>query len=135
GRFDAVVLFTGYTVASFWIAALAAKGSATALLFGTDASSQDSRSGSVWKVFLKRIAWPALFRLADVAIVPSTGTLRLLRSLGLPAERIVLTPYIVNNRWWTEQASRIDRREVRRSWGIPEDAFVVLYSAKLVPWK
>ncbi len=135
GGFDAIALFTGYTVVSFWIAALAARTSAIPLLFGTDGFSLDSRSGSAMRAVVKRRAWPALFRLADVAIVPSSGGVALMRSLGLPDERIALTPYVVDNWWWVEKALQVDRQEVRRSWGIPEEDFVILFSAKLAPWK
>ena len=37
GNFDAVVLYTGYVCATFWIAIAAAKWRRTSVLFGTDA--------------------------------------------------------------------------------------------------
>jgi glycosyltransferase involved in cell wall biosynthesis len=56
-------------------------------------------------------------------------------SLGIPESRVVLTPYSVDNEWWTEQSKRVDRAGVRSRWGIPQDAVTVLFSAKLRPWK
>src|SRR5579863_4976746 len=53
GRYDAVVLYTGYRYASFWIALAAAKLSGAAVLFGTDASSNHSREGGWWKRHFK----------------------------------------------------------------------------------
>jgi len=44
-------------------------------------------------------------------------------------------PYVVHNEWWLEQAARVDRAAVRRDWDIPADAPVVLFCAKLQPWK
>jgi len=70
GNFDAVLCFTGYVRATFWIAFLAAKLSKSAFLFGTDAISLRSRESRAWKATLKRIFWPVLFRLADQVIVP-----------------------------------------------------------------
>src|SRR5215472_15663756 len=55
GNFDAVLCFTGYRRASFWIALLAAKLSKTAFLFGTDATTLVPRDGRSWKITLKRI--------------------------------------------------------------------------------
>jgi len=135
GEFDAVILLTGYRYASFWIALAAAKFSGKAVLFGTDASELRARDGRGWKSVAKRWFWPVLFRQADVIIVPSTRGVELMRSLGLPADRIVLTPYVVDNDWWSERAANVERAVVRRAWGVPEDAPIVLFCAKLQSWK
>ncbi len=134
-KFDAVVLYTGYVYASFWIALAAAKCSGAAVLFGTDASELRARDGRAWKASLKRWLWPAVFRMADVMTVSSTRGLEMMRSLGFPARRIALTPYVVDNDWWTEQSAKVDRTKVRRDWGVPEDAPVVLFCAKFQAWK
>jgi len=135
GKFDAVILLTGYRYASFWIALAAAKFRGLAVLFGTDASELRARDGKGWKSAAKRWLWPAVFRLADVVIVPSTRGAQLMRSLGLPADRIVLTPYVVDNDWWSERAAAVDRVAIRRDWEVPEDAPIVLFCAKLQSWK
>ena len=59
----------------------------------------------------------------------------MMRSLGIPDDRLVLTPYVVDNEWWIRQAENVDRGEVRRGWGVPEDAEVILFCAKLQSWK
>ncbi len=135
GGFDAVVIFTGYVYASFWIAAAAAKSQRAALLFGTDAHELRPRDGRRWKVPVKRWLWPRLFRLADVVIVLSSGGVALMRSLGLPAERLALTPFVVHNEWWLEQAEKVDRAAVRAEWSVPGSSPVVLFCAKLQLWK
>src|ERR1700690_1920449 len=45
GKFDAVLCFTGYRRATFWMALLAAKLSKTAFLFGTDTTTLAPRDG------------------------------------------------------------------------------------------
>lgn len=135
GRYDAVVLLTGYVCASFWIALAAAKASRTPVLFGTDAHELRSRDNRKWKLSLKRAFWPRLFRLADIVIVPSSGGVELMRDLGIPNDRIALTPYTVNNRWWIEQSARVDPETIRRCWDVPASVPVVLFCAKLQPWK
>src|SRR5712691_10675378 len=55
--------------------------------------------------------------------------------MGFPAEKISLTPFAVDNHWWTRQAELADRSAVRASWGIPENGKVILFCAKLQPWK
>ncbi len=135
GKFDAVLCYASYRRATFWIAYFAAKFSGAAFLFGTDTTTLTPLDGRMWKRRVKRFAWPLLFRLADQVIVPSSGSRELMRSLGLPEERVTLTPYVVDNDWWLAQSARVDRAAVRASWGAsPEDA-VVLFCAKLQPWK
>src|SRR5439155_6763742 len=69
--FEAVVIYTGYACASFWIVASAAKLSGVPLLFGTDAHETRSVDGCASKKRVKQWLWPRLFRLADMVIVPS----------------------------------------------------------------
>lgn len=133
--YDAVVAFTGYAYASFWILALAAKLRKVPLLFGTDATTISPRSGARWKAAIKRVLLPRVFNMATIVIVPSSAGVQFIRELRIAAERIVLTPYSVNNDWWIEQSSRIDRSAVRAVLGIPPNAPVVLFCAKLQPWK
>jgi glycosyltransferase involved in cell wall biosynthesis len=135
GKFDAVLCYLGYLCASFWISYIAARRSGTAFLFGTDASSLIPRSGGSWKVRLKRAYWPKLFSLADQVIVPSSATRDLMLSLRIPAKRITLTPYSVDNDWWMAQSGKVDREAVRAEWGATPETSVILFCAKLQPWK
>jgi glycosyltransferase involved in cell wall biosynthesis len=135
GKFDAVLCYTGYIRASFWIAWLASKLSGAVFIFGTDTHSLEPRDGSRWKAAVKRLFWPRLFRLADQVNAPCSGTMELMRSLGIPNDRVTLIPNCVDNDWWIEQSSRVDREAVRTSWGAGCHTTVVLFSGKLQPWK
>jgi glycosyltransferase involved in cell wall biosynthesis len=135
GAFDAVLGYLGYVRASFWIARRAAKSCGAAFLFGTDAHSLAPRDAKRWKVGLKRAFWPWLFRQGDQIFVPSSGTFELIRSLGIPAERITLTPYAVDNEWWKTESAKVNRDEVRAGWGVSAEQPVILFCAKLAPWK
>lgn len=135
GNFAAVLCYVGYVRASFWIALRAARRSNAAFIFGTDAHSLAPRDAKRWKVWFKKSFWPYLFRQADQVIVPSTGTFELMTSLGIPADRITLTPYSVDNDWWKSQSAKVDRASVRAQWGAALDQPVILFCAKLQPWK
>jgi glycosyltransferase involved in cell wall biosynthesis len=135
GEYDAVLCFVGYVRATFWIACRAAKSAGAAFLFGTDTVTLASRGGQSWKTVFKKVFWPRLFRLSDQVIVPSSGSRDLMVSLGLPAERVTLTPYSVDNDWWIQRSTAVDRRAVRASWGASTVDSVVLFCAKLQPWK
>lgn len=135
GNYDAVLCFVGYVRATFWIAYRAAKSSKSAFLFGTDTNTLAPRDGRKWKSAVKKILWPRLFRLADQVIVPSSGARDLMLALGLPAERVTLTPYSVDNDWWMRHSAGVDRAAVRASWGASASDAVILFCAKLQPWK
>jgi glycosyltransferase involved in cell wall biosynthesis len=135
GGYDAVLSFTGYRRVTFWIAWAASRLSKTAFLFGTDAIALSSRDGAYWKVALKKILWPILFRSADQVIVPSSGARELMVSLGLTADRVTLPPYTVDNAWWKEKSAQVDRAATRGTWGASTETGVILFCAKLQPWK
>jgi glycosyltransferase involved in cell wall biosynthesis len=135
GKFDAVVLYTGYVCATFWIALLAAKLSGAAVLFGTDAHELTPLDGKKWKLWFKKLFWPWLFRLPDVAVILSSGGVALMRTLGIPEERIALAPFCVDNEWWLKRSTNVERDTVRARWGIPVEAAVIVYCAKFQPWK
>ncbi len=135
GNFDAVVFYTGYAYATFWMGIAAAKLSGVPILFGTDATSLQPRDAKRWKLPIKRFLLPKIFRLADIVIIPSEAGRQFILSMGISDSRVVLTPFVVDNTWWSERASEVDRGAVRQEWGVPEDAPVVLFCAKLQPWK
>lgn len=133
--FDAVICHVSYLRASFWITYLAARSRSTAFLFGTDASAIGPRDGRSWKRVLKRLAWPTVFRLASQVLTASSAGYEMMRSLGIPEERISMALDTVDNGWWLAECARADRGTVRRAWGIDEVERVVLFCGKLQPWK
>jgi glycosyltransferase involved in cell wall biosynthesis len=44
-------------------------------------------------------------------------------------------PFVVDNDWWIAQSRLVDRDAVRASWGARPDTSVILFCAKLQPWK
>jgi glycosyltransferase involved in cell wall biosynthesis len=135
GDFDAVICYTGYLKASFWLSFFAARASRSTFLFGTDVNTLVPRDGQSWKVAVKRLLWPKLYSLGDQVLVPSSASQLLLRSLGIQESHITLTPYVVDNDWWKTQAARVDRESIRKSWNVGPNLLVVLFCAKLQPWK
>jgi glycosyltransferase involved in cell wall biosynthesis len=93
------------------------------------------RDGNKWKIWIKRRFWPSLFGLADMVLIVSSGGAGLMRSLGIPNSRIAMVPFCVDNNWWTEKSDHVNRTVVRARWNVPEDAAIVLFCAKLQPWK
>ncbi len=135
GQFDALVCFVSYLRWTFWISYLAARIRGVPFIFGTDASSIEPRDGRKWKRKFKHLAWPLLFRLSGQVLTASTAGKQTMRSFGIPEDRISMTLDTVDNDWWTEQSQRVDRNEVRASWGVDPAEKVILFCGKLQPWK
>jgi glycosyltransferase involved in cell wall biosynthesis len=134
-NFDAVIIYTGYTYISFWIAAVAAKWKGAKLLFSSDSSELKPRNRKKWKTWLKSLILPRIFKLADIVMVTSTLGKQVIESLGIPEQNIALTPFVVDNDRWLSEASHVDVKLVRKEWDIPENATVLLFCAKLQDWK
>src|SRR5205823_1048737 len=62
---------------------------------------------------------------------------RLYESYGVPADRLYAAPYAVDNERFARQADEIraEKSEIRRQWGIPDNAFCVLFCGKFIPKK
>jgi glycosyltransferase involved in cell wall biosynthesis len=135
GKFDAVISHVGYVRATFWIAYLAARSLGIPFIFGTDASSIEPRDESKWKLAAKKIIWPAVFRLAGQVLTASSGGRDMMISLGFPADRVSMTLDTVDNDWWLAQANAADRDEVRRTLKFSPHEKIILFCAKLQPWK
>jgi glycosyltransferase involved in cell wall biosynthesis len=134
GKFDAVVVY-GYAYCSFWIAMLAALSARVPLVMGTDSVRLASRGGWWWKRWIKYPLVRFIYRLVDIVVVQSTAGRQYLRSLGVSENRMALANYTVDNEYFARAAAQVDRAAVRARWSISDEALVVLFCAKLVPWK
>ena len=76
-----------------------------------------------------------IFALGEVILAGSSGSVEYLKSLGISSDRILLGRNVVDNAWWTQRAAETDRDAARASWQIPARASIVLFCAKLQPWK
>jgi len=134
GGFDVVVCH-GYRAVSFWIAALAARVSGAGLVWTTDATSLGSRDGSGLKRRVKAVGLPLVFRTGAAVFVPSSRGAEFLRTLGLPRERVFMTPYVVDNDYFAATAAEVDVTATRATFDVPSDHVVVAFVGKLVLWK
>jgi len=105
------------------------------LITSTDAYNLEGANPRAWKSWLKRLCLPLVYRLYDVVIAASEATRRFVQSLGVPGERIVLTPGGFDIEWWAREADQGDGQAVHRRWGIPENSPFFLFCAKLQPRK
>ena len=59
----------------------------------------------------------------------------MIENLGISSDRITLTPYAVDNEWWKAQSAQLDRQAVRSEWSVSASQPIILFCAKLQPWK
>jgi glycosyltransferase involved in cell wall biosynthesis len=134
-NFDAIISHISYTRATFWIAYLAARTKSIPFIFGTDASSIQPRDASTLKLAAKKFIWPAVFSLAGQVLTASSAGRDMMISLGFPPDRVSMTLDTVDNDWWLAQANAVDRDEARKSLGFAPQEKIILFCAKLQPWK
>jgi glycosyltransferase involved in cell wall biosynthesis len=62
---------------------------------------------------------------------------RFYRRLGVPGERLLPSPYFVDNNFFQAglESLPISRQQLREQWGIPQQAFCFLFAGKLQPKK
>ena len=82
-----------------------------------------------------RLRW--LFSRVDRFLCIGTANRRFYRKHGVPEAKLRAAPYCVDNARFAVQAAalRERRKEIRRHWGIAEDAFCVLFCGKFIPKK
>ncbi|MGK7926426.1 MAG: glycosyltransferase family 4 protein [Spirulina sp.] len=132
---DVIIVYAGYAYASFWLVVLAAKLYGKGFIFSTDTSRLSSRSGQSWKAKIKPFLLPHIYRLGDAILVSTGFGKQTIAELGIPKERIFITPFVADNDWWLAKAAEVDRAKVRQNWHIPLDATILVFCAKLQPWK
>jgi glycosyltransferase involved in cell wall biosynthesis len=89
-----------------------------------------------WKRAVKAVALRALFSQMTGLYVGAESR-RYFAHYGIPARRLVWAPHCVDNRMFRERAASLapDRSGIRASFGITDDAPVVLFCGKLIEKK
>jgi glycosyltransferase involved in cell wall biosynthesis len=134
-EFDCCVVY-GHNYVTFWLAIAAAKLNGKPLILATDATYIEPVSGGNWKIPIKKRILPYLYnQVADAVLVLSSISKQFIHSLGVPQEKIFLTPYVVDNESIADTAQRSSRSAIRTEWNIPEEATIFVFCAKFIPRK
>jgi len=135
GNLDAVVIYTGYMCASFWLTVLAAKSAGVPVLISTDSTTLHSREGKRWREWLKPFVVRRVYSFVDMIMVASNAAKKLAMTLGVPEKRLRIIRSGVDKEAWLASSAQCNRPAVRAGWKVPDNARVILYCAKLQPWK
>ena len=121
----------GYNYVASWQALIWARRRGVRFVLWSESNAQDARAfrtsvESLKTRFVKR---------CDGFVVPGKSAFEYLRSLGAPAERIIIAPNAVDNAFFAEQAEKVKRNPApfREKFGLP--GRFILFAGRLVPEK
>ena len=125
----------GWQVAGYWQAARQAKAAGAEIWLR--AESNDLAPVPLWKRPLKRAALGYLFERIGRFFIIGSANRRLYRNYGVPESKLLAAPYAVDNTRFAAQADALlgQRADIRRAWGIADDAFCVLFCGKFIAKK
>lgn len=99
--------------------------------------SNDLGPSPLWKKQAKRLLHRRLFSRVRNFLYIGQANRRLYESYGVRPEQLHPAPYCVDNQRFARQADKLveQRADIRREWGIPENAFCLLFAGKFIPKK
>ena len=129
------ILVPGWNVLACWEAIYFARRAGVQVWIRGD--SNDLKVDKGLRLVGKRWLLSQLFKRVDNFLYVGQANRRLYQSYGIDEQRLVPGPHCVDNQRFVTQAHELRplRRELRRAWGIPDDAFCLLYAGKLIPKK
>jgi glycosyltransferase involved in cell wall biosynthesis len=132
--FDAFIV-CGWHLKSYWQAIRACRRAGIPVLVRGDSQLMTPRSRL--KTLAKEIGYRLMLRQFDGFLVVGQRHREYLAHYGVPADKMFFAPHFVDNEWFAARAAEVrgQRSEVRKKWGIPEEAFCVLFCGKFIAKK
>ncbi len=132
-KYDAVVIH-GYASATSCLAYLGAWLTHTPVLFRGETALRDQ---SRWRQVMKGMGLRFLFRHTAGCLAIGQKSAEFYRAYDVPQSRIFLTPYCVDNEFFTCQGNgwRLKREETRQELCLANDLPTLLFAGKLIPRK
>jgi glycosyltransferase involved in cell wall biosynthesis len=126
----------GWQVVAYWQAAREARAAGVELWLRGE-SNDLAPPPPLWKRPLKQLALRRLLGGVDRFLYIGAANKRLYQQFGIPDARLYPAPYAVDNERFAGQALalRPRRMELRRQWGIGDEAFCVLFCGKFIEKK
>ena len=136
GRYDALWVH-GYRSPVMFAGVLAAKQLGIRVLIRGESQIETTTAHSLPSRMLRRVALPRIFRLGDAFLAVGTRNKAFYRSNGVPAERIFLMPYAVDNAFFRTGAiaARPGRAALLRDLNLEPHRPVILSVGKLIDIK
>jgi glycosyltransferase involved in cell wall biosynthesis len=122
-----VLLLTGWHVLGLLQLLCAARLRGIPVILRMDSNDQRRRS------LPQRLFHRMLFRQVAIGLPVGEANKRLYLQHGLPEQRLIRSPHFIDNARFAHQAEQLrqDRAGLRQRWGIPDNAFCLLFAGKL----
>ena len=132
--FDAFIV-SGWQLKCYWQAVRACRRAGVPVLVRGDSQLLTPRSSL--KRLLKYFTYRLVLRYFDGFLVVGQRNREYLRHYDVPEKKLFFAPHFVDNEWFKKEAEKLkaEGSGIRRRWGIPEDAFCVLFCGKFIPKK
>jgi glycosyltransferase involved in cell wall biosynthesis len=129
------VWIQGWQVAAYWQAVTEARAAGAEVWIRGESNDLGRKSG--WRAAVRRARLRWLFSRVDRFFYIGAANRRLYEQFEEAGSRLYETPYAVDNDRFARQAARLRpyRTEIRRQWGIAQDAFCVLFCGKFIEKK
>jgi glycosyltransferase involved in cell wall biosynthesis len=129
-----VIWINSYIGANAFLARLAAFFAGTPVFFRDDTNLLTPRP--LWKRVVKDMLLRNFLR-GTWAFYVGEENRRYWQSYGIPKERLFFSPHCVDNDFWASKARELapKRNEIRHTFGIIDDAPVILFCGKFIPKK
>lgn len=132
GLFDAVLVL-GWHRKSFIQAIVAAKRLSIPIVVRGDSQLGTPRCRP--RRLAKAMAYPLLLRAFDAALYVGTRSRQYWEHYCFPQDRLFFSPHCVDTDWFANRATPQARTELRDKLGILDNAKLVLFAGKLMPFK
>jgi len=131
GGFDAVLLY-GWNRCTMWIAFFSALLFRIPILLRGETNLINPLPW--WKRSLKRAVLAPMFRGIRAFLAIGTKNLEFYHAYGIPARKLFVAPYAINNEFFMSRARELQRRrdDIRRRLGIPDGSPTVIFCGKLI---
>ncbi len=125
----------GWRFSENWAAIVAARRAGIEVWLRGETNDLRPRSGA--KEIIRRMLLGWLFTRVNRFLCIGSANRRFYQNFGIGEERMLATPYSVDNDWFTALAEQIrdQRSAIRRYWGIADDAFCLLFCGKFIEKK
>lgn len=105
------------------------------LALWTEVNAAQEALQPAWKRLTKKIFFKFLFIFISEYWCIGTQNRRFYEGLGVPAKRLLATPYSVDNNRFSKAATAVSKQETRQQLGLPAEAFIILYAGKYIAKK
>lgn len=128
-RFD-VVWVWGYSSLTSWVATLTSRTRGIKVLFRGEATL--NKPLTALKTIIKQPLVHVFLKAVDAVAYSCTANRRYYEHYGVRGDRLVFAPCAVDNKFFQDQATRINRVQCRRELGFDDNARVVLFLGRLI---